>query len=271
MTAFLNHFAFEFKTGLREPAAMLMYYLFPLGFYVLMGVVMVPLNPGFVDLLIPAMILVALMAGTLLGLPNQLIDARTAGVYRSFKVNGVPALSILAAPMLAAGFHGLVVSALIALTAGPLFGATVPESWVALAAITVLSAFTFGATAALIGVVSNSTQSSVLLSQVVFLPSMLIGGLMIDLAALPDGVGAVARLLPTSNAVQAFIGYAYDEATVIDPALAVAVLAAGGLVALVLAIGLFSWDSDNHTRRLHPALALLAVVPYVLGALVSAA
>jgi ABC-2 type transport system permease protein len=271
VTAFLNHFAFEFRTGLREPAAMLMYYLFPLGFYVLMGVVMVPLNPDFVDRLIPAMILVAIMAGTLLGLPNQLIDARTAGVYRSFKVNGVPALSILAAPMLAAGFHGLVASAVIAVTAGPLFGATVPQSWVSLALLTVLSAFTFGATAALIGVVSNSTQSSVLLSQLVFLPSMLIGGLMIDLAALPEGVGAVARLLPTSSAVQAFIGHAYQEATVIDPTLAVAVLAGGGLVALALAIGLFSWDPDSQTRRLNPTLALLAIAPYLVGLLVAIA
>lgn len=271
MTAFRNHFAFEFKTGLRDPAAMLMYYLFPLGFYALMGVVMVQLNPDFVDLLIPAMILVALMAGTLLGLPSQLIDARTAGVYRSFKVNGVPALSILAAPMLAAGFHGLVASAAIAVTAGPLFGATLPESWVALALVTLLSAFTFGATAALIGVVANGTQSSVLLSQLVFLPSMLIGGLMVDLAALPSGVGMVSRLLPTSNAVQAFIGTAYQETTVIDPTLSVVVLAAGGVVALALAIGLFSWDPDSQTRRLHPAFALLAVVPYLLGLVAAAA
>jgi len=31
MTAFASHFAFEFKTGLRNSSAMLMNYLFPIG------------------------------------------------------------------------------------------------------------------------------------------------------------------------------------------------------------------------------------------------
>jgi hypothetical protein len=34
----------------------------------------------------------------------------------------------------------------------------------------------------------------------------------------------------------------------------------------VLAILLFNWDSRNETRRLHPALAALALLPYALGA-----
>jgi ABC-2 type transport system permease protein len=46
MTAFTSHFAFEFKTGLRNPTAMLMNYLFPLGFYAMMGLVMTQINPG---------------------------------------------------------------------------------------------------------------------------------------------------------------------------------------------------------------------------------
>jgi len=41
MTAFTNHFLFEFKTGLRNPSAMMMIYLLPLGFYAAMGFVMV--------------------------------------------------------------------------------------------------------------------------------------------------------------------------------------------------------------------------------------
>jgi ABC-2 type transport system permease protein len=41
MNAFAHHFSFEFKTGLRNPTLMLMNYLFPLGFYAMMGLVMV--------------------------------------------------------------------------------------------------------------------------------------------------------------------------------------------------------------------------------------
>ena len=122
MTAFAHHLGFEFRSGLRNSTSMLMYYLFPLGFYALMGVVMVEINPDFGELLIPSMVLVTLMAGTLLGLPGELVEAREAGIYRSFKVNGVPAISIIVIPLLATAVHGTIGSAIIALTAGPLFG-----------------------------------------------------------------------------------------------------------------------------------------------------
>ena len=37
MKAFINHFAFEFKTGIRDKNLLLLNYLFPLGFYVLIS------------------------------------------------------------------------------------------------------------------------------------------------------------------------------------------------------------------------------------------
>ncbi len=49
MTALANHFSFEFKTGLRNPSALMLNYLFPLGFYAMMGLVMAQINPGFRD------------------------------------------------------------------------------------------------------------------------------------------------------------------------------------------------------------------------------
>jgi ABC-2 type transport system permease protein len=242
-----------------------MYYLFPLGFYALMGVVMVEINPDFGDLLIPSMVLVTLMAGTLLGLPGELVEAREAGIYRSFKVNGVPAISIIVIPLLATAFHGTIGSAIISLTAGPLFGVTVPSDWVAFILLTLLSVFALGPLAALIGVVSTSARGTVLWSQLVFLPSMLIGGLMLDLELLPATGRGGAGLLPATYAMQAYRGLAYGAETILDPARSVIVLAVGGTVALGLAVALFSWDRKNATRRVHPAVALLAIVPYLAG------
>jgi ABC-2 type transport system permease protein len=242
-----------------------MYYLFPLGFYALMGVVMVEINPDFGELLIPSMVLVTLMAGTLLGLPGELVEAREAGIYRAFKVNGVPAISIIVIPLLAATFHGAIGSAVIALTAGPLFGVAIPSDWLAFALVTLLSVFTFGTLAALIGVVSTSARATVLWSQLLFLPSMLIGGLMLDLELLPSTVRGFSGLLPSTYAMQAYQGLAYGTDTILDPNVSVLVLAAGGVVALGLAVALFSWDRKNATRRLSPVLALLSIAPYVAG------
>src|SRR5512136_51265 len=117
MNAFVHHFMYDFQTGLRDKSLLLMNYLFPLGFYILMGLLMTGLNPTFGPTMIPAMILVAMMACTLLGLPNPVVDSREAGIFRSFKINGVPALSIVTIPVLSSFVHMLLVSIIITITA----------------------------------------------------------------------------------------------------------------------------------------------------------
>jgi ABC-2 type transport system permease protein len=267
MTAFMNHFIFEFKSGLRNSTAMLMNYLFPLGFYVLMGLVMTQINPGFQEILIPSMIIFAIMASNLLGLPGPLVESREAGIYRSYKINGVPALSILSTPTLSTIFHALIVSSIIALTAGPFFEASIPVNWFNLVWITVLTAFAIGAIGALIGVIATNSRSVVLLSQVVFLPSMLLGGIMIPVEVLPESVRAVAGLLPTTYAIQAFQVLAFDQPALIDPLISVLVLLATVVLAFGLAIYLFNWDSQNRVHRGHPLMALIVLLPYLLAIL----
>ena len=265
MTAFATHFAFEFKTGLRNPIQLFINYLFPLGFYAMMGAVMTQINPGFKETMAPAMVVFTIMAGTILGLPNPLVDSREAGIYRSFKINGVPALSILAIPVLTTIFHVLIASTIVALTATPFFKGTAPLHWGAFALVALITAFTCGAIGALIGVISANTQATVLWSQLIFLPSMLIGGLMLPTSLLPEAVRPFAALLPTTHAMQAFLGFAYDQSTTLNPAVSLGVLLTGGLLAFGLAIYLFNWDSKNQARRGHPLMALLALAPFVIS------
>ena len=264
MTAFTSHFAFEFRTGLRNPTAMMMNYLFPLGFYAMMGLVMTQINPGFKDLLVPALVIFAIMASNLLGLPGPLVDSREAGIYRSFKINGVPAISILSIPALSTIFHALIVSAIITLTA-PIFDGKMPQNWLAFVLITLLTAATFGTIGMLIGVIATSSRAVVLYSQLIFLPSMLLGGLMLPIEILPVAFRPIAAILPTTQAMQAYMGLAYGQETLLNPVLCVTILLASCVICFGLAIYLFSWDSRNQTRRGHPALALLALVPYLVA------
>ena len=264
MTALTNHLAYEFKTGLRNSTLLLMNYLFPMAFYAMMGLVMTQINPEFKALLIPSMVLFAAMASTLLGLPGPLVESREAGIYRSYKVNGVPALSILLTPALTTAFHVFIVAAIIALTGVPFFGGVAPLNWGAFVLITILAVLSFTGLGALVGVIAGDSRSVVLLSQAVFLPSMLLGGLMMPLHVLPESVRSISLFLPATHAMEAYLGYAYGQATVVAPLLSVLALAARGLVAFALAVFLFNWDSRNSARRGHPLLALLALVPYIV-------
>jgi len=267
MIAFFHHFMYDFRIGLREKSLLLMNYLFPLGFYVLMGLLMTGINPTFAPTMTPAMILVAIMAGTLLGLPYPVVESREAGIFRSFKINGVPALSIVTIPILSSCVHITLVSIIITLTAGPFFKAGVPVNWGYFLLILLLTALTFASLGILIGVVSPNSRLIVLFSQAIFLPSMILGGLMIPSDMLPPALYRISLLLPTTYAMNAWKGLAFGMQSTFDPLWGVLILLASGIIAFTLSIYLFTWDSKNKSRGHNPLLALLSLLPFVIGAI----
>jgi len=265
MRAFAVHASFEFRSGLRDRSLMLMNYLFPVGLYLLLGFLMGALSPDFSQNIIPIMIVVAMLSSMILGLPNPLVAAREAGIYRSYRINGVPAASILVIPALTTTLHMLIVAIIITATAPLLFGTPLPANWGGLIAFFLLTAFATAGLGLLIGVISGSTRTTVLWSQIIFLPSMLLGGLMMPASVLPAALGKIGMLLPSTYAMRVYQGLAGGQATAIAPVWAVAVLLASGVIGFGLAVFLFNWDSRNQQRRGHPALAVLALAPYVLG------
>lgn len=268
MSAFTTHFAFEFKTGIRNKNLLLMNYLFPLGFYLMMGFIMPEINPFFREAMIPAMVTFAILAATLLGLPDPLVNGRETGIFRSYKINGVPAASILLIPGLTTGLHLAIVTLIIIFTAPLLFDAVMPVNGVTFfIAITALTLACSGL-GILIGVVSPSTRMTVLFSQVIFVPSMLLGGLMMPFGLLPEGAQAIAKLLPATHAMNAFNGLAMGLTADFSPWASIAVLAVSGIIAFVMALYLFSWDSKNSHRRGHPLFALLVLLPYATTVLI---
>ncbi len=267
MTAFFHHFRYDFRTGLRDKSLLLLVYLFPIGFYAMMGLLMTRLNPSFVPTMIPAMILVAVMACTLLGLPNPIVEAREAGIFRSFKINGVPALSIVAIPVLSSLVHVVLVSSIITFTAGPLFQAGMPTHWGYFGLILLATIFCMASLGVLIGVVSPSSRAIVLFSQSIFLPSMMLGGLTIPSGMLPEALYRISLLLPTTYAMNAWSGLAFGLPTPLEPAWGLVILAASGVIAFFMAVYLYNWDTRTQRRGRNPLLALAALVPYVAGAL----
>jgi ABC-2 type transport system permease protein len=269
MTAFTNHFGFEFRTGIRNRSLLLLNYLFPLAFYLMMGFVMPGLNPLFLDTLLPAMVVFAIYTGAILGLPDPLVQARDAGIFRSYKINGVPKLNILAIPALTTSMHLVIVAVIIGVTAPLLFNAPMPVNWLNFAAVFLATLFACAGIGVLIGVVSPNSRATILLSQLYSLPSMLLGGLMLPYSMLPRAAQIVAQLLPSTHAMNAFKGLAMGQTADFWPWGSVLVLLAGGLAAFGLAFYLFRWDSQHTKRRLPVAAALLALVPYAVGIIAS--
>jgi ABC-2 type transport system permease protein len=267
MNAFVNHFSFEFRTGIRNRTLLLLTYLFPLGVYILLGLLMTAINPTFRETMIPAMIIFAVMSGTLLSLPDSLVTARKAGIFRSYKINGLPALSILAIPALSAFVHLLLIALIITVTAPLLFQAPLPTNWLGFLLVIILIIGTCASLSLLIGVISSNSQMTVLWAQLIFLPSMILGGLMLPTSILPAALGKVALLLPSTYAMNAFRGMAYNLPVDFNVLWSILILLAGSALAFGLAIRLFSWDSTDTGQRKPAPMAALVLLPFLAGVL----
>jgi len=206
MKAFAHHLAFEFRSGLRDRGHLLMNYLFPLVFFALMGGLMTKINPAFGATLIPAMSLFALMCGNLLSLPAALVASRESGLFRSYRINGVPAWAALLIPPLANLIHMALVTVLIAFLGHLLFTAPLPGSWGHFCLSWLGVEASLAGLGVLIATIASSGRTVVLVSQLVYIPSIILGGLMMPASVLPPGLARLSLIFPASHGMRAFAG-----------------------------------------------------------------
>ncbi|NLN20131.1 MAG: ABC transporter permease [Firmicutes bacterium] len=266
MSALLLHFASEFKATLRNRNLLLMNYLLPLGFYLLVGGMMNQINPFFGEQMIPAMVILTVLSGVIMGLPTPLVEAREAGVLRSFRVNGVRSGNLIAVPALANALHVCLVALIICVSAPLIFHVPAPADWPMFILVFLVTVLTNCGLATLIGVLAPGGQMAVLWQQLLFVPAMVLSGLMVPLSIVPAWGRRLALLLPATYAMEAFQGLAYKRETLWPSSYGMLLLSIGGVLGFVLAAKLFTWDNKSDARR-RVLPALLAVTPYFLGAL----
>ena len=263
MKAIVNHLSFEFKSVLRDKTLLLMNYLFPLIFYFMMCLIMPGIYPGFRENMVPGMIIFTVIVSTLLGMLNPIVNNREKGIYRSYKIYGVPLKAVFIIPAATTMIHITLVALMILCTAVLLFQAAVPHSLLSFFGVYAVALFAFSGLGMLIGVCSPNERFSVLLAQLMFLPSMLLGGVVMPAGILSAGVQRAALLLPTSYATNALSAVYAGQTPAFGLGGSLWVLGLGGIAAYALAAFLFTWDTKSRSMRSLAGLAVL--IPYVLG------
>lgn len=267
MKAFSIHFLFNLKSGLRDKELLLMNYLFPLGFYFVIGAIMPKLNPQYTDILIPSMMIFSILVSTVLGMPNTLVVSRNSGIFRSYKINGVSKLSMLAIPTVSTILHTIIVATIILISAPILYKVELPVNILGLIIVFIASTITFSGLALLIGIIADNTSITVIFAQALFLPSMLIGGLMFPSSFLPESVARFGKLLPTTYAMDAYEALATKGNASFNPMISVGLLIVSGVISYYLSWYLFRLDNNNTSKSKGKIWALGAILPFILGAI----
>lgn len=256
---FIRHLEFEFRSGLRDRSQLLLNYLFPLLFFALVSTLMGSINPGFRETMVGAMTVFAVMCSFLLGMPQALVQARESGLYRSYRINGVPVWATLAAPALANALHMIVVSLIVMAAGVVVFGGKLPDDPFRFVAGWLCLTGSMAGTGLLVAVVSSSARAATLVAQLVYIPSILLGGLMTPPDILPPALARVAAFFPATHGMRIFRG---------DPfwGLSAAALLLSALACAGVAAYLFEWDLKNARPARLRLLAVLPVLPFLVSA-----
>lgn len=198
MNAFLYGVKLQWKLDIRSKTLLVTCYLVPLLFFILMGGIFTSVMPEMKETLVPAMVIMGVSMGALLGMPSSLLETYGSSVKKVYRANGVPLYFGLAAIFLSSLIHLLIMSTIILLTAPVLFDAELPADGLSFfAALVLYTAVSLGMGSVLGLMIKNQAKLN-MAAQLLFLPSIMLSGIMFPAEFLPKALKTAGEIFPAS-------------------------------------------------------------------------
>jgi len=250
--------------SLRSKASLFWTLAFPLLFLFVFGFIFGGGRPEGVSYLLPGLLTISVMAGSLMGVAFRMIVAREAGVLRRLRVTPVTALAIVVA-------YGLVALALLVATfllqigvAKAVWRVPIAGPAPSLAAVALAGFFAFVPLGLFVGSAARDMRTAPPLANLIFFPMMFLSGSAVPYAILPPWLQAVGRFLPATYLVEALQGVIVRN----DPLRRlwgpVAILVLTGFVGVGMNALLFRWESTEPVSRRKVVLALSGLAVFLL-------
>lgn len=198
MSAFFYSVAVQWKMDIRSKTLLITCYVVPLLFFALMGSIFTSINPQMAESLIPSMTVMGVSMGALIGLPPSIVALYGGDCKKMYQANGVPLYLGLVSMFLSAFIHLLIMSAILYLVAPAAFGAAVPQnplSYFGALAIFLAASLSVGC---LLGLIMKNQAKLTMVAQLVFLPSILLSGILFPADLLPQALIHVGKIFPAT-------------------------------------------------------------------------
>ena len=209
MNEFLYGIALQWKLDIRSKSMLVTCYIVPLIFFLFMGGIFTSVMPEMRSTLIQSMIVMSVSMGAFIGLPPSLIETYGSDVKKVYKANGVPLYLGLVTMFLSAFVHLMISSVIILLLAPILFEATLPVQlpffFLALA-IYIIVSLSIGS---ILGLTVKNQAKLTMIAQLVFLPSIMLSGIMFPIELLPDFLKNIRYIYPASWGYRLMLDYGF--------------------------------------------------------------
>ena len=134
--------------------------------------------------------------GAFLGLPPSLIETYGSDIKKIYKANGVPIHLGLVTIVLSAFLHLMITCMVILLLAPILFKANLPSQFPLFFLALAIYIFVSLSIGSILGLTVNNQAKLTMIAQLVFLPSIMLSGIMFPISLLPDFLQILGRVFP---------------------------------------------------------------------------
>ncbi len=198
MGAFLYGVSLQWKLDIRSKTLLITCYLVPLLFFAIMGGIFTSVMPEARYTLIQSMTVFGVTMGALIGLPPSLVEIYSSDIKKVYKANGVPFYLGLALTNISAYIHLFIMSIILYIAAPLVFNAEIPKNpgmyFISLAIFIAVSL----SIASIIGLVVKDQAKTSMFSIIVFLPSIMLSGIMFPIELLPKVFETIGKIFPAS-------------------------------------------------------------------------
>jgi hypothetical protein len=242
MSALFHQLAITLRLHARNKMALIYSYLFPtiflVAFWVLYRFEQVPLVRHVGELLT-----VTALGGACFGLPTTMVSERERGVWRRYKLTPVSTFTLVAGTV-AARYLLLIVAALLQLVLAMGLGMPPPRHPFELLLAFTVVAFAFIGLGLVIAMMADNVPAVQALGQCIFLPMLIIGGVAVPLASLPEWAQRLSAFFPGRYAVDALQACVTGNGLGVErfSVLALILIGAAGCLA---GAKMFRWDSEQ--------------------------
>ena len=232
---------FERRLFWRNPSAAFFNFLLPLLFLFLVASVYAG-DPEMLDVLIPGIAGMSIMATTFSALAFNVTFLREQGILKRMRGTPIPAPAYLGGLLGSAVLNAVLQVVLVVAIGNLLYGVAWPEAPLSLAVFTVAGVVAFAALGIAFSHAIPNFDAAAPYVNVVFLPLIFISGVFYSAESLPPVLEGVAEALPLKHVIDGLYGSIVTGGGVADNLVALAVVGAWGVAGIVLATRFFRWE-----------------------------
>lgn len=198
MKPFIYQIGLNWKLNFRSKELLVHYYLVPLVFYLFIGGVFTTIIPDADKSLIQVMTVFAITMGGVLGSPYPLVEFYHSDIKKAYQVGKIPLWTIAASNFISGVMHLFLMSLLILISAPIIFKAQLPASIIVYLAALFLFIIVSLSVGMIFGLCFKSAAKMGMATQLVFLPSIMLSGIMFPAKMLPPLLQTIGRILPAT-------------------------------------------------------------------------